>query len=391
MDENAIIELEEQIKNNSKNISTDRMSISISELISLYTRKNSDWTDNPKIIIRPEYQRLFRWWKNQKSKLIESILLRLPIPPIFLAEDNSWKWELIDWLQRISTIFEFTWVLKKVDVPFFSEKSIKDWLVIKESNENNYLTALNWIKWADLNESLKNRFESYRIDLNIVQAWSEIKYDLFDRLNSLSSQTSNQEVRNCLILMKNPDFYKWMSDLLEISSFNNLVTLMLPDKDVEQAMNYEMILRFFAILDYNLENDWNVSNIWEFIDNKLKDLINNKTFNYSNYKNIFEITFNVIFSSIWENAFRRLTSNSKYNWRFILPAFDAIAWWLAYNLRLKNISNIDSINILKIEEIINSIWVDNEYENKLWSKSWVSSEWKIRNAVIYWRDLFSKL
>lgn len=391
MDKNAIIELEEQIKNNSKNISTDRMSISISELISLYTRKNSDWTDNPKIIIRPEYQRLFRWWKNQKSKLIESILLRLPIPPIFLAEDNSWKWELIDWLQRISTIFEFTWVLKKVDVPFFLEKSIKDWLVIKESNENNYLTALNWIKWDDLNESLKNRFESYRIDLNIVQAWSEIKYDLFDRLNSLSSQTSNQEVRNCLILMKNPDFYKWMSDLLEISSFNNLVTSMLPDKDVEQAMNYEMILRFFAILDYNLENDWNVSNIWEFIDNKLKDLINNKTFNYENYKNVFQITFDIILSSIWENAFRRLTSDNKYNGRFILPAFDAIAWWLAYNLKLKNISNIDSINITQIKEIINSIWIDSEYENKLWSKSWVSSEWKIRNAVIYWRDLFSKL
>lgn len=391
MENNAIIELEEQIKNNSKYISTDRMSISISELISLYIRKNPDWTDNPKIIIRPEYQRLFRWGKNQKSKLIESILLRLPIPPIFLAEDELWRWELIDWLQRLSTIFEFAWVLKKIDVPFFSEKSIKDWLVIKESNENNYLTALNWIKRSDFNESLKNRFESYRIDLNIVQAWSEIKYDLFDRLNSLSSQTSNQEVRNSLILMKNPDFYKWMLDLLEIESFNNLVTWMLPDKDVEQAMSQEMILRFFAILDYNLENDGNVSNIGEFIDFELGKLINNKSLDYKEYKTIFKLTFDIIFSSIWENAFRRLTWDNKYNWRFILPAFDSIAWWLAYNLKLKNISNIDDIDITKIKELINSIWNDTEYENKLWSKSWVSSEWKIRNAVIYWRDLFSKL
>src|SRR5271169_1970830 len=63
--------------------------------------------DNREIDIDPEFQRLFRWNIGQKSKLIESLLLGIPIPSIFVFEREDGTWELIDGLQRIATILEF--------------------------------------------------------------------------------------------------------------------------------------------------------------------------------------------------------------------------------------------------------------------------------------------
>ena len=64
------------------------------------------------LIVSPDYQRLFRWDLRQKSQLIESILIGIPLPSIFVAQDNQGRWEIVDGLQRISTLLEFQGVLK---------------------------------------------------------------------------------------------------------------------------------------------------------------------------------------------------------------------------------------------------------------------------------------
>lgn len=75
------------------------MDISFGELINMYKAGE--------LVIRPEYQRLFRWTRTQKTALIESILLGIPVPPVFVAEDGNGIWELVDGLQRVSTIVSF--------------------------------------------------------------------------------------------------------------------------------------------------------------------------------------------------------------------------------------------------------------------------------------------
>jgi len=80
-------------------VKPDGYEMSLGELISIYERGE--------ILIRPDYQRLFRWSQEQKSRLIESILIGIPIPPLFVFQDDSGKWELVDGLQRVSTICEF--------------------------------------------------------------------------------------------------------------------------------------------------------------------------------------------------------------------------------------------------------------------------------------------
>ena len=94
-----IIKLEKEISGEREKISPNRMDISFGELISLYKNKE--------LIISPDFQRLFRWSLEQRTALIESLLLSIPIPPIFVSEDENGVWELVDGLQRVSTFLSF--------------------------------------------------------------------------------------------------------------------------------------------------------------------------------------------------------------------------------------------------------------------------------------------
>jgi len=96
--------LQEEINEKKKEISTDGYPMSIGELMSLYKEGELD--------IHPEFQRFFRWSIQQKSKLIESILLGIPIPSIFVSQRQDGIWDVVDGLQRLSTIFEFIGLLR---------------------------------------------------------------------------------------------------------------------------------------------------------------------------------------------------------------------------------------------------------------------------------------
>lgn len=76
--------IEEAIQQRSKDISTDFLAMSVGELVSLY--------ENGELDIHPEFQRFFRWKEDQKSNLVESILLGIPVPPIFVAQTNEGVW-----------------------------------------------------------------------------------------------------------------------------------------------------------------------------------------------------------------------------------------------------------------------------------------------------------
>lgn len=99
--------LEDEIAKASLQVSTDSFSLTIGELVNMYREGD--------ITISPDFQRLFRWDIERKSRLIESLLVRIPLPPIFIFELSDSKWEVIDGLQRLSTILEFMGELKDPD------------------------------------------------------------------------------------------------------------------------------------------------------------------------------------------------------------------------------------------------------------------------------------
>ena len=116
----------DEILESKKAIKTDSYPMSIGEIVNLY--KEGD------LVIFPEYQRYFRWSDKQKSEFIESIILDIPIPPIFVSSNADGRWDIIDGLQRTSTILEFMGILKKRE-NFLSVSSIPD-------RKMNYISEL---------------------------------------------------------------------------------------------------------------------------------------------------------------------------------------------------------------------------------------------------------
>src|ERR1035437_10411537 len=99
--------IQDEINAKRKEIRTDGYQMSIGEWVSLY--------ESGEIDIHPEFQRFFRWTESQKTSLIESILLGIPIPPIFVSQRPDGVWDVVDGLQRLSTIYQLMGVLRDED------------------------------------------------------------------------------------------------------------------------------------------------------------------------------------------------------------------------------------------------------------------------------------
>ena len=110
--------LKNQIEEQRNLLNTDRLDLSFGEIISMYERKE--------LIIKPAFQRYFRWDEEQRTRFVESLLLGIPIPPIFVAEDKIGVWELVDGLQRVSTVLSFFGVLRSEDEGI---RSKNNWLM----------------------------------------------------------------------------------------------------------------------------------------------------------------------------------------------------------------------------------------------------------------------
>lgn len=184
--------LQEEIDQKITEIKSDSYSMSIGELVNLYKDKE--------IEIHPEFQRFFRWTNLQKTKLIESILLGIPIPPIFVAQRTDGIWDVVDGVQRLSTIFQFIGILIDEDGKLLEP------LVLEKTK---YLPSLQGKKWDD-SESYQNSLTSAqrlfikraKLDIKILfkESDEKTKYELFQRLNTGGSTLSDQEIRNCILV-----------------------------------------------------------------------------------------------------------------------------------------------------------------------------------------------
>ena len=129
-------DLHQQIKDTSRSIYTDSYSMSVGELMNMYQSNEID--------VHPEFQRNYRWELDTKSKLIESLLLGIPIPPIFVFQNLSGIWDVIDGHQRLSTIFECAGI-------YVNEHGEKQPPL--QLSRGTFLTALEGMVWESNDES----------------------------------------------------------------------------------------------------------------------------------------------------------------------------------------------------------------------------------------------
>ncbi len=321
--------LEAQIAEASKQIATDRYSMSVGELLSLYKDGEID--------IHPDFQRFFRWTDFQKSRLVESLLLGLPIPPVFVSQQPSGKWELIDGLQRISTLLELFGELKGKD------GSLKPQLALTATK---YLPKLKGKVWdaskaegaEELPGEVKLLIRRARVDINIVLASKsdkEAKFELFDRLNTGGTAATPQEVRNCLLLMAGGGFYEWIASLACDDNFT--AVLPLTDRQREEQFDTELVVRFLALKDLDPTEARQIDDLHNFLTERLLELANDPSFDRAVATAVFKKAFELLNSALGENAFRRLKFDHqppRSVGPFLLAAFEVVALGLGANVQL---------------------------------------------------------
>ena len=269
--------LKQEVDEKSKEIFTDSYSVSLGEIMSMYKEGELN--------IHPDFQRVFRWSDIQRSKLIESILLGIPIPSIFVSQEENGKWDIVDGLQRLSTIFQFFGILKDENGTIIPK------LILQKTK---ILHLLEGVTIETIDPSLALDIKRSKMNVQIVQRKSDdkLRYELFQRLNSLGSRLTDQELRNCLILMMNKPFYVW---LLELSKDQNFLdTVSLSDKQIEEQYSMELVLRFLIFKNSSLEDIKSSNDIAEFLNEKTQEMCLNVTFNYETEKNSFLKVFKLL-------------------------------------------------------------------------------------------------
>lgn len=300
--------------------------MSIGEIINLYKDGELELT--------PAYQRLFRWDDEQKSKFIESILLGIPLPPIFVAQKEGGKWSIVDGLQRVSTILQLTGEL--------NGKAPLELTITKK------LPNLEGFTWNSLPEDIKRILKRSKFGVNIILTENSIQaqYELFQRLNTGGLHLEPQEIRNCLIIMLNESFYNELNELKEYPSFKDSLKLQEGKFEIEYHM--ELILRYFISKHNNVDfSNYKGSNVLlsEFIDNETIKLIEDASFDFSQESNVFKRTFDYLYSTLGEDAFKKFNpEKNEFEGPFLASSYEAIVTGVAIN--------IDKIETITQEEFV---------------------------------------
>lgn len=316
--------LKDEIESAQRMVKTDAYQVSIGEVVNMY--KDGEF------VINPDFQRLFRWEIGQKSKLIESLLLGIPLPSIFVFEKEDSKWELIDGLQRISTILEFMGELKDP-----TTGALKPPTALAATK---YLPSLDKAVWersdlitdvpGDDQNPLKGpqqlAIKRSRLSVEILKRPSDnaTKYDLFQRLNAGGVAANAQELRNCIVIMVNGQYAAFMRGLAETDQF--LTVLAASPDQLEKQRHMEYVSRFLvhSYVPYDGKLD-----VEEFIDEGVVKLA---TANETQQAGAtFNATFNLLSTAYGADALRRFQDGTPVG-RVGLAAFEGIAIGIARNI-----------------------------------------------------------
>ncbi len=372
-------DLQKEIDEKKKEITTDGYPMSIGELASLYSAGELD--------IHPEFQRFFRWTILQKSKLIESVLLGIPIPSIFVSQKEDGVWDVVDGLQRLSTLFQFMGIL----VDETGNKIEPEPLVKTE-----YLKLLEgkfWDKDGDEKKSLTSSqritFKREKIDIKIVKKESHesVKFELFQRLNTLGSRLSDQEVRNCLLVLLNDNFYKWLREISNNEHFLN--TLSITDRLVEEQYNMELALRFLIFKKINPSEVRKTPDLGEFLTDKMRELATDEKFDMAKEQKDFIRTFQILDFALGDFSFKRYDSNTfKFGGKFLISAYEAVAFGLGKNISQYKDDELNAKLKESIEKKVITIWNTSGFQSKTGSGINVTS--RIPTIVPLAEKIFSK-
>lgn len=339
--------LQDEIDRHRREIYTDSYQMSIGELVNIYKDGELD--------IHPEFQRFYRWTIGQKSRWIESILLGIPLPSIFVAQREDGVWDLIDGLQRISTILELMGELKDAD------GNLCPPLVLEGTK---LLPSLEGKRWESdnpdeaLTDDQKRYIKRSKLTINIIlrESHEASKFELFQRLNTGGTFLSDQELRSALILGTNPAFFQWFSKLTASESFQTCIAL--SERQIDEQYDRELAMRFLVLRRADPQSIVSIKELSEYLTDEAKRLAQDDKFDYEGENRAFHSTFDLLARALESDAFRRYDrTRDRFIGPFLLSAFEVIALGIGYHYEAWRPEDKDEI-VRRVKEIV---WKEPEF------------------------------
>lgn len=263
------LKIQDQLDDNRRTVAFDSYDITLKQLYDMVCQGMID--------IAPDYQRHFVWDAKRQSALIESLFLGIPVPSLFMATNRDASWEVIDGLQRLTTILNF--IGKKDEL---KDTKVKfEPLTLRDLDK---LGSMNDLMFHELPLSIQVMFLTRPLKITVLNDRSDfgVRYDLFERLNTGGVTLHEQEIRNCVYIGEFNDFLKILS-----SDSNFRAVVKMTERAERNASYEELILKFFAYFQDT-----------ELFDHSVKEFLNNymlkKTKKFNDKKeleNLFQETF----------------------------------------------------------------------------------------------------
>lgn len=265
------------------------------------------WYDEGDLIVNPEWQRNFVWNKKQCSKLIESFLLNIPVPVIYLARTEDDKYEVIDGLQRLTSVFNY----------FDNRFSLVGM---------DIMTDLNGKRYRDLEESNRRRLRNSALrSFELPRgSGSDFHFVVFERLNTGGTKLNEMEIRNCIYRGELNDLIK---ELANDQAFIQCVN----SESLKTRMNDRyLVLRFLAF--YERTHHKYTKGLKKFLNDFLADFRHPTQQKINEYRQTFQQCMKASLTIFGDQGFRlksgksrHSTSVGEWNPRVNAAVFQAVA------------------------------------------------------------------
>lgn len=292
--------------------------------------------------LQPEYQRKYVATPKIASKLIESVIMDVPIPVIYLAEEQDGTYSVIDGQQRLTSFLSFM-NGKYPDGNVFKLTGLK---VYKELNRKTF---------SELEKEHQSKIRKTTLHTIVIKKESneDVKFEIFERLNTGSIKLNEDEIRNTVY---RGNYIKLLAELEQNETFHNVVK---KDNYKKRMIYRGMILRFFAISEKSYLNYQ--PSMKQFCNKELRDnryLTDEKA---KEYRNRFNDCIDLVKIVFGETAFRRYIPSDKEreqgNWtttRINMALYDIQMCGFVNYSKNEVLRNADFIREAMIELMINN-------------------------------------
>lgn len=338
--EDILVEIESEMDK----VHTQSLDLSFNELMDMY--------ENGELDISPDYQRLFRWTEGARSRFIESLLLEMPVPPIYVVETENGVYQLIDGLQRFSSYLHLRGELsaEHMDIAKGDKLVFSDCDIVK---------SLNDLTYDDLPLALKIKLKRSFVRVEVVRKGSDnkFKYHMFKRLNTGGEALTQQQVRNCTIRMLDPKFNDFIIELSTYDHFKKCISY-LSESQRLGAFDQELVLRYFTFKNNRAAFKHDISDfLTEYMENVSSG---NIPFDYDDNERNFKKVFEVLSKAHGDRIFGRLGAEGKLQSNFNIYHFESIT--IGIQSVINNIDEHDDAVIAKIRDGILSLKKDEVFK-----------------------------